>query len=664
MRIRLHTIYVHVLLFCCVLFFPHIVNAEGFPRLANYFLQYDISNAEAQALARWDLIILDMEVQAKSLEQLKRIRALNPDIIILAYVTSQEVFQDAAYGYSDLRKALSRGISEDWYLKDSRGNRITWWPGTYMLDATDTTGWLSHLRDFMINEVLSTGYWDGIFYDNTWDNVTYFVGTDIDVNGDGRAEPRDAIDAAWRDGMRYLYESTRERTNGTYIIVGNGTTQVYAGSLNGQLIENFTGGSAWTPTMVAYENFNDTHLDPTTNIINANTANRGGANNYRAMRFGLTSSLLEDGYYAFSFGDTAHNQLWWYDEYDINLGDPLGSAAASSRARTYTPDVWRRDFTNGISVVNSDSKNRTVDLGGEFEKLTGSQDPVANDGAIVSSLSVPAQDGRILLKTTETLDDVLFTNGDFVRFLRADGSRVRNGFFVFDETQRGGTQIARIDMNSNGKAEILLVKGAKLEVYRDDGQLYMRQYPYTTQYRGELRIAIGDLDNNGYAEVFVAPSDGYALPIRVYTRYGSQIKRDWYPFGEQYVGGYSLAVGTLSSPFRNNLIIGAGVGSSPYVNVYNYLYEKEGDWFAYERQFTGGVFVATGDIDGDGKDEVITGPGAGKGPRIKTFEGDGTQISEFDAYSTFLTEGIRVRSADVDFDGVDDILGFSSGVGL
>lgn len=660
----MRTKYTGIVLLCAAMLLPHSVAAEGFPRLANHFLQYDISNAEARELARWDLVTLDMEVQVKSLEQLKLIRRLNPDIIILAYVTSQEVFQDAPYGYSDLRQQLTRGMPEDWYLKNSSGDRLTWWPGTYMLDATNKQGWISHLRDFMINEVLSTGYWDGIFYDNTWDNVTYFAGTNIDLNGDGRAESRTAIDAAWRDGMRYLYESTRELTNRKYIVVGNGTTQVYAGSLNGQMIENFAGGSAWAPTMMAYEHFADTHIGPRVNIINANTANRGGSNNYRAMRFGLTSSLLEDGYYAFSFGDTAHNQLWWYDEYDINLGDPLGSATASGNTRSYVPDVWRRDFTNGISIVNSDSKNRTLELGGEFEKLTGAQDPVANDGAIVSSLSVPAQDGRILLKTTETLDDVLFTNGDFVRFLRADGSRVRNGFFVFEEGERGGTQIARIDMNGNGKPEILLAKGAKLEVYRDDGQLYMRQYPYTTQYRGELRIAIGDLDNNGYAEVFVGPSDGYALPVRVYTRYGSQIKRDWYPFGEQYVGGYSLAVGTLSSPFRNNLIIGGGVGSSPYVNVYNYLYEKERDWFAYEQQFTGGVFVATGDIDGDGKDEVIAGPGVGKGPRIKTFDGDGALISEFDAYTTFLTEGIRVRTADVDFDGVDDILGFSSGVGL
>lgn len=645
----------------CFFVVPADVSA-AFPKLANHFLQYDISNAEARELARWDLITLDMEVQVKSLDQLKLIRRLNPDIIILAYVTSQEVFQDAPTGYSDLRQQLVADVPDSWYLRDASGNRLTWWPGTYMLDVTDTNAWPAHLRDFMIEEVLSTGYWDGIFYDNTWDNVTFFAGTNIDLNGDGVVEDRNTIDAAWRAGMRYLYESTRQKTGGKYFIVGNGTTQVYGGSLNGQMIENFTGGSAWAPTMQAYEYFNDTHIGPQINIINANTGNSGGSANYRGMRFGLTSSLLEDGYYSYSFGDTAHNQLWWYDEYDIDLGNPLGSAVSDSGATRYQQDVWRRDFANGISIVNSTGFTKNVSLGGEFEKITGEQDPSANSGAIVSEFNLAGSDGRILLKTVETIDDILVENGDFARFFRADGSRVRNGFFVFDESQRGGVQIGRIDMNNNGKPELILVKGAKLEIYRDDGLLYMKEHPYTANYRGELRIAIGDLDKNGFKEVFVAPSDGYPAPIKVYARHGSQIKRDWYPFGEGYAGGYSIAVGELNDPFRNHLVIGGGVGSKPFVNVYDWKYTKQRDWFAYEESFTGGVFVAAGDIDGDDKDEIITGPGAGKGPLIKTFEYDSTPVSSFTAYSTFLTEGIRVRTSDVDFDGVDDIIGLSSGL--
>jgi hypothetical protein len=44
------------------------------------------------------------------------------------------------------------------------------------------------------------------------------------------------------------------------------------------------------------------------------------------------------------------------------------------------------------------------------------------------------------------------------------------------------------------------------------------------------------------------------------------------------------------------------------------------DFFAYESSFRGGVRVAAGDIDGVGRDYVITVPGAGGGPVIKQFD--------------------------------------------
>jgi hypothetical protein len=45
---------------------------------------------------------------------------------------------------------------------------------------------------------------------------------------------------------------------------------------------------------------------------------------YPNMRFGLGIALMNDGFFVHDFGDTSSPVTWWYDEYNFNLGTPLG----------------------------------------------------------------------------------------------------------------------------------------------------------------------------------------------------------------------------------------------------------------------------------------------------------------------------------------------------
>ena len=83
-----------------------------------------------------------------------------------------------------------------------------------------------------------------------------------------------------------------------------------------------------------------------------------------------------------------------------------------------------------------------------------------------------------------------------------------------------------------------------------------------------------------------------------------------------------VAVGDVNGDGVPDLITGAGPGSDPRVKVYS---GADGsplqDFDAFEPSFDGGVYVAAGDLTGDGVDELIVSPDRGGGPRVLVLDG-------------------------------------------
>jgi len=111
--------------------------------------------------------------------------------------------------------------------------------------------------------------------------------------------------------------------------------------------------------------------------------------------------------------------------------------------------------------------------------------------------------------------------------------------------------------------------------------------------------------------------------------------------------------------------VGSDAGGLPEVAVYGANGKARFTFLAYESAFTGGVNVATADVDGDNVDDIITGAGVGGGARIRVFSGvDGSEIANFFAFDTAFRGGATVAAADLDGDGRAEIVtgaGFGGG---
>src|SRR5207253_2623408 len=91
-----------------------------------------------------------------------------------------------------------------------------------------------------------------------------------------------------------------------------------------------------------------------------------------------------------------------------------------------------------------------------------------------------------------------------------------------------------------------------------------------------------------------------------------------YPAG--FTGGVRVALADVTGDKVPDIVTAAGPGGGPHVKVFDGATGKlVASWFAYNPGFAGGVYVAAGDTDGDGRAEVITGAGPGGGPHVKVF---------------------------------------------
>nr|MCU0706303.1 Ig-like domain-containing protein [Fimbriiglobus sp.] len=227
----------------------------------------------------------------------------------------------------------------------------------------------------------------------------------------------------------------------------------------------------------------------------------------------------------------------------------------------------------------------------------------------------------------------------------------------------GSIQTTSADMNGDGVMDLAVGAGPgggpHVRVFDGaTGAELASFFAFDPAFTGGVNVASGDINGDGVADLIVGAGAGGGPHVKAFDgKTGAEI-HSFFAFDPTFRGGVNVAVGDLDGDGRGEIVTGAGAGGGPHVKVFDGKTGAEiHSFFAFDPSFRGGVNVAVGDLDGDGRGEIVTGAGPGGGPHVKVFDGkDLTERASFMAYDLAFTGGVDVAVRDVNRDGFADLV--------
>ncbi len=261
---------------------------------------------------------------------------------------------------------------------------------------------------------------------------------------------------------------------------------------------------------------------------------------------------------------------------------------------------------------------------------------------------------------------------------------------------KSGSRVLMADFNGDGTEDTIVATsgGEVAMIYVYDGKTGAELVPngilaFDAGFKGGVNLAAGDFNGDGKVDIVAAADAGGGPRVRIFNSAQFQagadpaqgkLLADFFAIDDpKFRGGARVAAGDLNGDGRPDLVVSAGAGGGPRVALFdgrslmpgNAPKKLVADFFAYESSLRNGVTVSVGDVNGDGKADLVTGAGPGGAPRVTVFSG-GDILANRGATSTRIADffvdgnvggrqGTNITVKDVDHDGRADLVATSGG---
>ncbi|OWK41907.1 Fibronectin type III domain protein [Fimbriiglobus ruber] len=260
--------------------------------------------------------------------------------------------------------------------------------------------------------------------------------------------------------------------------------------------------------------------------------------------------------------------------------------------------------------------------------------------------------------------------------LNSDGSSAGSPVTPFGTV---GTVTAVADVTGDGTPDQIIGSGPGIRatvvvVDGATGAIVMTLHPFEDSFTGGVFVAAADVNGDGYADIAVSADVTGGGRVQIYDGKTGMLLADFFGIADSsFRGGARVAFGDVNGDGRPDLIVSAGDGGGPRIAIFDGRTLEPGqtptrlvsDFFAFEPTLRDGAYVTAGDVNGDGKADLIFGGGPTGAPRVLVVDGSTllssqgqtlTPLADFFAGDSTLRGGVVVAAKDLDGDNQEDLV--------
>jgi hypothetical protein len=229
-----------------------------------------------------------------------------------------------------------------------------------------------------------------------------------------------------------------------------------------------------------------------------------------------------------------------------------------------------------------------------------------------------------------------------------------------DATWWAGAYVATGDTNGDGRDEIVegLDAGCCTTLHVLDGITgndLAGFYPYGNTSEVGARVAAGDLNGDGTADVIAVPLG--STRISAFRVSGGAAFRTIDAFGGEITGPIAIAAGNLTGDARAEIVAAAPTASGAEVKIFNASTGTAETTLApYGSESVSSVAVALGDVNGDGSSDIVLSADTPDGTEVEAVDANGVQLADFYVLDASIVPGASIAAGDLDGDGKAEIV--------